>query len=791
MNKRKFFRGCLWAGSPILLLLFISGLAALRRQVLNYSDLNARLPPGAAPVQVGISEPGLGNTAPAGAALLVDAYAFSPSPVLAVELWANDTLVGVQGAPSGGLTEMWAEFAWIPDQPGTYVLLARAHTTENLSADSSGLPITIEAGLKTDIAQGEAPAAPLLVSQGASDLPAALAPEIQPPASPQPPGEDNSISAADPWDGSLEEWLSQLTLAAPPPKPELTAEVDSCNAHLAIRDLASDEEGFFIYRQSPASPTWERIATLDGQSQFEYITYTDPTTWGHQTYYAAAFNSQGEAASNLASLAFDPDCLPEAGELAPEFSSLTLSLAELDAGLATDGLYCYKSLDGIHWMRTPATGFLEPTPTADGLANYEVASLVMPEDQPTPIALECWGWAGGNLNLLGSFKQDNLSDLPAFDKSSEFAQSVLSLSPVALEGKSLPKVTSLTLLAPTVHLSYDTADCVNQLKQTHIGNILTLIQLCHPGHPLSDITTHPHAYLIWDMEDTANCEGAEHGLGCLNPATDPTIATWGFRLYDLHQSDEIPIEVYAPAERLYIVPGPCDLYRAFEARTFVIFSGGELIFESLSPASVAGGPLYPCTEQGKVNMAVEFHWITFGTTDDDDIDLWGNDDKLELYGRLTARANEPVLCFINCPPGAYDGLRSRLMMAEWGNPQGHDGYCHESYCPQAFYTGQTQLASVYLCTVDSQDECIHPWELNNNQVQILVGDGERLTVFVNLVDYDQASDDDVACQGSVSIGPMSLAEWGAASGFGYVTQGQNDSAEGCTVYFTYGPAPGN
>ncbi|MBI3160665.1 MAG: hypothetical protein HYZ26_13790 [Chloroflexi bacterium] len=791
MNKRRLPKGCLWVGITALALLLVIGIAAIGRQALEYTDLDARLPPGAEPIQVGISEPGLGATAPAGVALLVDAYAFSPSPVLAIELWANDTLVGVHGAPPGGLTEMWAEFAWIPEQPGVYVLLARAHTAEDLSADSSGLPITIEPGQKTGAGQAGDAAAPLLVSQGASDLPAAQGPAIQPPAPPQPPGEDDSLGAADPWEGSPGEWFGQLTVGAPPAAPELTAEAEGCNAKLAIHDLSGDEEGFFIYRQSPASPAWERIATLDGQSQFEYITYTDPSSWGLQTYYAAAFNSEGEAAGNLASLSFDPECLPEAGDLAPDFSALYLSLAELDAGQATDGLYCYKSLDGAHWTRTPAMGFLQPSPAGNGPAAYEIASLVVTEGQPTPIALECWGWAGGDLNLLGTFKQDNLSDLLAFDNSSTLAQSVLALAPVALEGKSLPKVTSLTLLAPTVHLSYDTADCVSELQKTNAGNIITLIKLCHPGHPLTDITTHPHAYLIWDLDNKQNCEGAVHDLGCTDPTADPTVATWGFRLYDLHQSEEIPVEVYGSSQRVFIVPGPCDLYRAYEVKTFVIYQGGGLIFESTSPDSVAGGPLYPCTEGGKVNMQVEFHWIEFGTTDDDDIDLWGNDDKLELYGRFTVRANIPVNCFFNCPPGAYDGLRSRLMMAEWGNPQGHDGYCHESYCPQALYTGQTPLDAVYLCTVNSQDNCIQPWELNHNQLQILVGDGERLSVFVKLVDYDEASDDDIACQGVALIGPMSLAEWGVAGGYGYITQGENDSAESCTVYFTYGPAPGN
>jgi hypothetical protein len=787
MEKPKLPKGCLWVGIPALVALLAAGLWMIGRQALVYGDPDARLPAGAEPIQVGISEPGPGTTAPAGVALLVDAYAFSPEPILAIELWANDTLVGVHGAPPGGLTEMWAEFTWIPDQPGVYVLLARALTAAGLSADSSGVPITIEPGTKTGAGQIQDPAAPLLVAQNPSDQPAAPAPLLQPAAPPQPPADDDSLGPGEPWEGSPGEWLGQLMAGSPPAKPELTAKAAGCNASLAIRDLSEDEEGFFVYRQSPASPGWERIATLDGQSEFEYIAYTDPAVWGLQTYYAAAFNSEGEAAGNLASLSFPTECLPQPGEQAPEFSALYLSLAELDSSLATDGLYCYKSLDGVHWTRTPAMGFLEPSNS--GPAVYEIASLVAPQDQPAPIALECWGWAGGGLNLLGTFKQEKLSELQAFDNSNALAQSVLAIGPVPLEGKSLPKVTSLTLLAPTVRVSYDTADCVSELQKTNVGNIITLIKLCHPGHPLTDIATHPHAYLIWDLDNKQNCEGAVHGLGCTDPPADPTVATWGFRVYDLHQSEEIPVEVYGPLQRVFIVPGPCDLYRAYEVKTFVIYQGGGLIFESTSPDSVAGGPLLPCTEGGKVNVQVTFQWIEFGTTDDDDIDLWGNDDKLELYGRFTLRANMAVNCFFNCPPGAFDGLRSRLMMAEWGNPQGHPGYCHEFYCPQAFNTGQTPLDSVYLCTVNSQDKCIQPWELDHNQLQILVGDGERISVFVKLVDYDEVSDDDIACQGVVFIGPMSLAEWGVASGYGYVTDGANDSAEHCTVYFTYGPAP--
>ena len=220
-----------------------------------------------------------------GTPIIIETAATSAQKILSIDLFLDGVLIGEESAPSGGSDNFSPDFLWSPVSPGIYSLLARATSTDQLTAISSPIIIEITPGdSKPDTADSINTMTP-----GSMDSSLEL----------NPPSPDSITSPAKPWKGTPGNWLNNLTGKTPPNAPELVGLAEGCSIKLLIRDLSDNEEGFEIWRLLPNSPTWSRIEILASQSQVEWITYLDEDGLDGSTYYVSAFNKQGSWSSNL------------------------------------------------------------------------------------------------------------------------------------------------------------------------------------------------------------------------------------------------------------------------------------------------------------------------------------------------------------------------------------------------------------------------------------------------------------------------------------------------------------
>jgi hypothetical protein len=183
-----------------------------------------------------------------------------------------------------------------------------------------------------------------------------------------------------------------------PPAPWLFRSRDGCSVHLYIRDNSTNELGFYIYRLDPGSSDFTRIATLGAHKGVAFIEYVDKGLYGSYQYYASAFNSLGEAASDSTSIAFyDSFCAK------PESMFLKLKDLHLSLAVGADKAYCYYSTQAGLWSRLPAdpNAFVYPTGGNDFDLSSQLPRLQVLPPQ-TKLQFNCWGWRGGTLAPLGA-----------------------------------------------------------------------------------------------------------------------------------------------------------------------------------------------------------------------------------------------------------------------------------------------------------------------------------------------------------------------------------------------------
>lgn len=89
------------------------------------------------PITITIFEPSAGFELASGVPIFVQAEATGPDQFVALEIWADDTIVGVQSAPSStGVTALSSQITWMPPTPGIHNLRARAFGLDGSSAES-------------------------------------------------------------------------------------------------------------------------------------------------------------------------------------------------------------------------------------------------------------------------------------------------------------------------------------------------------------------------------------------------------------------------------------------------------------------------------------------------------------------------------------------------------------------------------------------------------------------------------------------------------------------------------
>jgi len=790
-TQRKFsVIGCVVAGGLVVLALLF-GVAAY--QFKKYQAALGSLPDKATPIVIAITDPQTGQAVPAGTPLLVHVSAGSPEALLSLELWVNGQIIGVQAAPApDGITPFAADFAWTPSDPGTYTLVARGLQADKQSGDSAGVMIIVG---PTEKAADEGGGADTGQSIPISNGGGGDGGSIPLPLPPAPPGGLDSIGPAQTWSLSVGEWLSGDS-DGPPQAPQLTAEDEGCGATLSIHDLSQNEDGFIVFRMTETSPMLTKIATLEGQSELDWLTYTDESYTHANSYMVRAFNGVKVTDSNIVFVEGNPaDCEQNASE--PPL--LSIQLTSLKTDIPADMVYCYKSLNGVDWSRWPATGFFMPG--ADGFdIQGQADSLLLNEleGKSLTLDLECWGWAGGVLKLLGRLHQDDiapgLGDLQLVDGGlvagldlGEGYKPLGHTGEKAPTDPKMPKVFAIVFLGPDA--------CLEHLPSKG-GNLFESLLFCTWFPEYNQDQGQSQPYLVWYVSDGLCVNG--QGAACnnfeyyLNRAAlyDGQV---GFNVYAQY-NNSIPLATTPHDRTQFVVPpqGTCgESGFFFTVRMF--YQGGPN--DPDYPDHMIEGPdsntvtsVFNCPPPSEVKLDVFFDTLHIGNLGDG---IGGGDD-LEIYASFVAEGKNPGSGSVlnlgywgwsggDCPDDSFTwlGVPNFLTLNTAGISQ---------ECPLQVENGDTSLGEQGLCASNTYSHCVGSYASNNNKIQITVGDGSQIRVAIHAMDYDENGDDDDVCHTEKLIGPESIFGWMGFTTSGEMSQGDNGSAS-CKVFFHVAPSP--
>lgn len=351
--------------------------------------LSQQLPSASGSILVTLTDPVNGSNLTLNHETAISAEALGAQPVSALQLWVDGALWQTKQASNASLTQFNAFWTWTPIKAGPHTLLIRALDEQGGQTQSNLVRVTVNPSQDPNDGQPSPD----------DTTPPPFGPEMPPP--PPPVGPSQPVSNSSP--GKVGFWLGKnigkfMGKQKPPQAPSLSATANGCNVQLLIGDQSNDEYGYLVYRADPKSTDFVQIASLGaGQGT---LSYTDKNLYGDLSYYVAAYNPAGQSPSNPVSLVIqDPTCLT------PEWSALSLQDATLTPNQPVDKLYCYVSFNGSPWTRLPAVQntFLTPTNGVFDLSPYLKNLPLAPNG--AQMDLECWGWQGGSLQLLGKFSQ--------------------------------------------------------------------------------------------------------------------------------------------------------------------------------------------------------------------------------------------------------------------------------------------------------------------------------------------------------------------------------------------------
>ncbi len=775
----------------IILIVLILLVVVIGYFFVQYRSNILDLPIYTAPFKVEILDPPSGTEAPVNMALLVEASVHAENPIQSVELWANGSIVGVQSVSPGEPTTAVIGFSWVPSEAGTYALIARARDAEEKTADSSAVTLLIgpsDKSAQDDASEDPGGYVPIAGGSGGEGAPSGYGPPESLPSQPTSPNGDDSIGPAEPWKGSLGNWITQILYGGPPTAPELDGEVLDCGVLLNIHDVSTNEEGFFLYRQTANAPGWKRIGTLAAQSQFDWITYTDQGFNGLISYYVAAFNGQNESPSNIVTFNINPETCPPAEN---EHVALSIEVTNLSTESGAEQVYCYKSLDGTNWSRWPKTGFFEP-----GVEGFEIETAVekilMDETDPQAISLhlECWGWVGGDLQKLGEFLADDLN--PEKTDSLAFGDSLLS---AAFQVNEVP-VTQMSGEGAT-------KPATDPKMPRVFAIILPGVQTCLDHTPSGgdnfwenlfyciwypEYHDYDQPYLAWFVMETCldgwgdDCNSLDYYLyRAANNGGEV-----GFNIYSQY-SDIYPMQTTESGLTAWPIAPPqngCGSDTKF-LNVRMYYTGGaedpdypNTTVEGMESNTVNTQPFCPTPDE--VELEVTFDSIVIGDLGDG---IGGGDD-LEIYGEFNA--------------GGSPGYGTSLHLRPWGD----HGECPDDNvewlgsmsmlgtmdCPQIVTEGSASISTFdLLCSSSYPGFCsVSGYQTQNNKARITVEGGGSIHVAVHIWDWDHQSGDDPVCNAEMWIGPESIFGWMGYKTSAHLHQGDNDNAS-CDVYFRIEP----
>lgn len=793
------------AGIVILVVLVAAGYS-----YLQFQQNGGQLPPSSAAAQVSIGQPANGAELTAYEPLTVNALAAGPTPFLSMELWINGELASVQAGPSQGKTPLSAAFAWLPKEVGTFSLVARA-IDEN-SQTSTSDPVQVMVGPNEGLAEGftsqfnDVPAvAPLLGGGG-----------YTPPSG---PSSGDSSGEGEDWSGDPGDWIESLSNNSPPAAPELAVVGDaaSCTADLSIHDLSDNEEGFAVFLQFN-NGNWLQIKTLAAQSQVDWIEVSDVHLVGGQnSFYVSAFNSEGEAQSNLVSLYMDPsDCLVELAPSVPEeVQFLHFQGLYLLTDSTPDRLYCYRSVNGAALTKWPAFDYFYPEQDGSFMLD-EVLQVVksQTEVEAFSLYLECWGWYGDNLDYLGSIQVgdqdlslgealsndvfqivyeqlDGDGDIFQYGNSDDFQANLQ----IGINDLVFKYIYPPDMVTPAAIVTYDPEECTSHLMPD-AQNLLGTILFCFPypgfhgGFAEGD---NPQPYLVWNFFKTCNLGygteqdgGPCHSYDYWRQMAADNNGKVGFYVYDYSSAGQHTWQIDADQLRMFnIPPNGCSGDRTFYVQMWYEEDNFKQYSQWSNPYTIA------CPKPVGNVLQIEFSFDTLTLNNLDDGDSGAQD--VEVYGYFQVIA-----------PSSYPGNNNFIKMGTW-DKQDSDcsddtgtGSNHRPSCPRILGNGTHNLANLPLClstdyTGDSNWQCsyfyapnaalVTNYQTGQNSLTVDVTDGDAITMWVILWDWDDASANDLVCWGFVDISSKTIFEWHATDGqgFGIIAFGDVNTGSNCNI----------
>lgn len=787
-------------GLVILIVLVVVGVF-----YFQYLGNGSNLPLASAAAQVSIGQPANGAQLVAFEPLTVDALAAGPTPFLSMELWINGALTSVQTGPANGKTPFSTAFAWLPKEEGTFSLIARA-IDENGQTSTSD-PVQVIVGPNEGLAEG--------FTEQFADVPA-VSPALggggfSPPTG---PSSGDSSGEGEVWSGDPGGWIDNLTDDTPPAAPELVVQGDaaSCTADLSIHDLSENEQGFAVFFQVN-NGNWLQIKTLAAQSQNDWIEEADVHLVGGQnSFYVSAFNSKGEAQSNLVTINMDPaDCLLEVTPLQEdEFQFVHLQGLQFLTESIPNKLYCYRSLNGNAMTKWPAFDYFYPD--QDGAFSLdEVLQVVSSEAEGEGFSLylECWGWFGSSLQYLGNINTDDAiandlfqidftfetldgdGDIFEFGNADDFQANLqLGINDLALKYIYPPD-----MVRPAAYVTFDPDECTNHLPPT-AQNFLGTLLFCFPypgfhgGFAEGD---NPQPYLVWNF-----LKGCDAGYGTeLDGGPCHSYDWWrqlaadnngqvGFYVYDYSSKGNHTWEVTADQLRMFnIPPNGCAGQRTFYVQMWYEEGG----FKQYSDWSNSYTIACPVPVGGELQIEFSFDTLALSNLDDDD----DGPEDVETYGYFQVIA-----------PSSYPGSNNFIKMGTWDKQNGDcsddtgTGSNHRNSCPRILGNGSHNLANLPLChstdyTEDGDWQCtynyapnsglITSYETGQNGITVNVADGDAVTMWVILWDWDDGSANDLVCWGFIDLASKSNFEWDATDGAGFsiTAFGDVNTGSNCTI----------
>jgi hypothetical protein len=438
----------------VLYLYFIAGEAFQSRPVLQITDTYPEE-----------------ETVAAGQSVVIFGRAEDPEGVKRVELWVNGEKVGEQINPEQGYTGAWnTSSAFIPDDPGDYLVFLRGADREGMIGQSEPLLVTVrdrsteidpdatsqyilqDGETIEDVASqfgldpaeirdrnpgsdgGGGTSLILPGTSGTADGPSpqddSISHVIGPPP-PPPPGGETPAEPSDPPLASEELlWVRIFCLTRPdfcrsvegriepPAAPDQVSAVsgDLCDAVVSWRDNSEDEVGFLVYRITVRPRLrMELIETVSAApGAGTRLQVTDPRVpLGEHLYTVRAFNAAGET-WGTPSERINSEC-PAIEPVDPELATIGIEALSFTTAESYDRLYCYFSLAGSSFERIPASAsdFIEfergEWNIAAHLAGRNTRILQVNRAVPLRLDVSCLGWQGDTLMELGRFQREHPS----------------------------------------------------------------------------------------------------------------------------------------------------------------------------------------------------------------------------------------------------------------------------------------------------------------------------------------------------------------------------------------------